>query len=387
MRVPSLASTALSAITYTTVTSASPVQYCPQSNLCYLVAVPETSASSNSGNIYLQLRASTSYSWVGFGTGQAMVNSNLFVMYTDGSGNVTISPRSGTGHTMPRHDTTTQIELLEGSGVNGSTMVANVRCGNCGSWSGGSMSLSSSATDWIAAWKGGEAIDSTDPDAAIGYHDDNEGWRFDLTMATVADDTNPFSAGEQPSNSSRGMVEGVFTDPQTLILGHGIIMALVMVLLFPIGSTLMPVFGKWILHALWQFFSFLLMWVGFGLGIVASQRIQIGFNSTHTAFGTALVCLMTAQPVLGYLHHRHFVKNRRRGTISHAHIWYGRALMTMSIINGGLGISLASGSRTFLIAYSVVSGSMFVTYVAAAMYGMFRRRRRAIPGDYELKDS
>lgn len=378
MIVSYLASAALSAIYYSTLAFAEPVQYCPVEDICYQVAVPTSSAEANNGNIYLQLRAPTSYSWVGFGTGTAMADSNIFVMYLSGAGNVTVSAREGTGHTMPRHNAMIQLELLGGSGLtnNDETMIANVRCGNCGSWPGGSVSLSSGTTPWIAAWKEGDAIDSTDTDAAIKYHDAHDAWTFDLTQSTVTDDANPFLGVRQFDNNNRGVGRGSFADPKTLIVGHGIIMAVVMVLLYPLGSALMPLFGKWILHASWQFLAFLLMWAGFGLGIVASQRIRLDINSKHTLLGTVVVCLMVVQPVLGWLHHRYFVKNQTRGLISQAHIWYGRALLILGAVNGGLGLRLAKASRAFMVAYSVVAGIVFFIYIASALFGEYRRRKR-----------
>ncbi|KAI1137877.1 CBD9-like protein [Hypoxylon sp. FL0543] len=367
------------ALAYSTLASAEPVQYCPVEDICYQVAVPSSSASSDSGNIYLQLRAPTSYSWVAFGTGSAMADSNIFVMYQDGAGNVTVSPRTGRGHTMPRFNSMTQLELLEGSGLaNGNeTMIANVRCGNCGSWAGGSMSLASSGSDWIAAWKEGSAIDSKQTDAAIQYHTAHDQWTFDLTQGTVADDANPYVGVRQFDNNNRGVGRGSFADPRTLILGHGIIMAVVMVIMYPLGSALMPLFGKWILHASWQFLAFLLMWAGFGLGIVASQRIRLDFNSTHTILGTVVVCLMVVQPVLGWVHHQYFVKHQRRGLVSHAHIWYGRALLVMGVVNGGLGLQLADASRTFFVVYEVLAAIIFAIYIASAVFGELRRTRRS----------
>ncbi|XXG98798.1 hypothetical protein Hte_005128 [Hypoxylon texense] len=383
MSIPLFFTAALSAFTYSMVTSAEPVQYCPIKDVCYQVAIPSVSAEANSGNIYLQLRAPASYSWVGFGTGERMADSNIFIMYQDGTGNVTISPRTGTGHIMPRYNAITQVELQDGSGVVDDVMIANVRCGNCGTWPGGSTSLASEAVDYLAAWKTGDAVDNDNPDAMIRYHDAHDQWRFDLTQGTVADDTNPFVGVSQFDNNNRGVSRGSFADPRTLIRGHGIIMAVVMVLLYPIGSSLMPLFGKWLLHASWQFLAFLLMWAGFGLGFVASQRIRLDFNSTHTMLGTVVVCLMVLQPVLGWLHHRNFVKHQSRGLASYAHIWYGRALLIMGVVNGGLGLQLASAPRRFVIVYAVLAGVMFLVYAASSAYGEYRRRLAA--GGYERK--
>ncbi|KAI1650343.1 CBD9-like protein [Daldinia loculata] len=377
---------ALYAFVYTVLASSEPIQYCPIADVCYQVAVPEASAARDGGNIYLQLRAPISYSWVAFGTGDAMKDSSIFVMYQDGNGNVTVSARTGTGHSMPRYNSIVQLELLDGSGLlnNEQTMVANVRCGNCGTWPGGSMSLDDNAAPWIAAWKTGDAINSADPDAQIQRHDAHDTWAFDLTAATVTDDANPFVGAKQYDNNNRGVGSGSFADPRILILGHGIIMAVVMIVLYPLGSALMPVFGKWIIHAAWQLFAFLIMWAGFGLGIVALQRIQLDFNSTHTILGTVVVGLFGFQPILGWFHHKHFMRHQSRGLVSHAHIWYGRALIIAGIVNGGLGLELAGASRAFLVVYTVFAVLIFIIYIGAALFGEWRRRRH---GGYEQKSS
>jgi hypothetical protein len=231
-----------------------------------------------------------------------MVGSNMFVMYQDGNGNVTISPRAGTNHVAPSEDTSStaaKLTLLAGSGVSGTTMTANVKCSNCQSWAdGGSMSLSSTSASWIGAWKSGSSLASTDKDATISQHDDTTGWEFDLTQATVATDTNPFVATSSDDSNSTSTTEGTgspTTAPssgsgtsssgvvvntsaqqtQRLVSAHGLIMSIVFVIMFPLGSILMPLMGKWMLHAAWQFATWIVMWVGFGIGIVASQKTFI----------------------------------------------------------------------------------------------------------------
>ena len=59
-----------------------------------------------------------------------------------------------------------------------------------------------------------------------------------------------------------------------------------------------------------------------------------------------------------------------------AHIWYGRALMIMGVVNGGLGIRLAGGDRPLTIGYSVAAAVVAVIYVAAKAVGTARTRRR-----------
>ncbi|KAI0871275.1 iron reductase domain protein [Hypoxylon argillaceum] len=392
-----LASAVLSAFTYSTLCAASTVSSCPTNNVCYQVGVPEASASSGSGDIYFQLKAPTSYTWVALGTGSQMSGANIFVMYTDGAGNVTVSARKGTGHTEPQHQTTTSLQLLAGSGVADNTMVANVRCANCQSWDGGSMSLSSSGAPFIAAWKSGSSLNSKSLTATISMHDSHNQFTFDLTKATLADDTNPFVAassggsgsgttttspgssstsGSDSGSSSGSSLPAWVREIPTLESAHGILMSIVMVILYPLGSILMPLFGSWVLHAVWQIGSFLAMWAAFALGVVLAQRTGYNFSENHTLLGTVVVALFGVQPIGGYLHHLYYVKHQKRGLVSHGHIWYGRILIVLGIINGGLGLQLAGARQSLVIAYSVVAAVIFAAYMGAAVFGEIKKHRR-----------
>lgn len=101
---------------------------CPVRNVCFQLNIPEQTASSGDGDIYFQISAPDTYEYVALGQGQGMSGANIFVVYTSGNGNVTLSPRLGTGHVMPQFNSNAQVTLLEGSGVSNGKMVANVRC-------------------------------------------------------------------------------------------------------------------------------------------------------------------------------------------------------------------------------------------------------------------
>jgi sorbitol-specific phosphotransferase system component IIC len=85
---------------------------------------------------------------------------------------------------------------------------------------------------------------------------------------------------------------------------------------------------------------------------------------------------MIAQPVLGWMHHRNYVKYQRRTTISHAHIWYGRGMMILGIVNGGLGLQLSGASTGLAIAYAVVGVLVSIIYSWGAVHKMVERRRK-----------
>ncbi|KAI2635161.1 iron reductase domain protein [Xylaria nigripes] len=388
----SLVSLALSAYTYSTLAAAETVSRCSTNNVCFQVGVPEASASSGTGNIYIQLRAPTSYSWVSLGTGSQMSGANIFVLYADGAGNVTVSARKGTGHSEPKHQTDTKLQLLAGSGVvdNGKTMLANVRCANCESWDGGSLSLSSSSSPFITAWKTGSALNSKSLDVSLARHDSHDEFTFDLRKATITNDQNPFvnsgNGGGTPnpggnSGSNPATVPSWIREIPTLASAHGILMSIVMVALYPLGSLLMPLFGHWALHAVWQTVSFLAMWAGFGIGVVLAQRTGYNFAEQHTKFGTAVVALFGIQPIGGYIHHLHYLKYQKRGLVSYGHIWYGRILMLLGIINGGLGLQLSGASSSLFVAYSVITAVIFIAYMVGAAYAEIKRSRGTRLGD------
>lgn len=89
---------------------------------------------------------------------------------------------------------------------------------------------------------------------------------------------------------------------------------------------------------------------------------------------------MVIQPVLGFLHHRQYLKTQQRGAISIAHQAYGTILMAFGIINGGLGLQLASADDGFKIAYGVIAAVMFVIYLAVKLFRVCATRRQARRG-------
>lgn len=84
---------------------------------------------------------------------------------------------------------------------------------------------------------------------------------------------------------------------------------------------------------------------------------------------------MLLQPVLGALHHSYYVKNQSRGPVSYAHIAYGRILMLLGVINGGLGLQLADAGMSLVTAYAVIAAIMGVLYVGIKGMTSFRKRK------------
>lgn len=261
------------------------------SDVCFQWGVPESVASSGSGNVFFQLQAPNSYSWVGLGIGSQMRGADIFLIYTDGSGNVTLSTRSGTDHVMPEYVDMDGVELLEGSGVEDGQMTANIRCSSCGS-----LDLSAS-NSWIAAWHSGDALDSSDTSEGINIHTGETVFSVDFAQASITSDSNPFvgdaadeNGANDPGSDNGGVSSGGGGGPN-LALIHGIIMLVAFVFMYPLGAILMPVVGRWYVHAGWQTIAFFLMWAGFGIGYVVAKddgyvsvsRLSRIFNSEQIA--------------------------------------------------------------------------------------------------------
>lgn len=254
-------------------TEAALASFCPdKGDACFQWGAPQAALSAGSGNLYFQLRAPTSYQWIALGTGSSMKGSSMFVVYQNGDNNITLSTRKGQGHVMPRYSARSDVTLLEGSGIVNGSMVANVLCRACSD-----LDLSSSSS-WISAWKMGSSLDSSNPSQSISTHDGKASFSVDLQQASITSDSNPFLASSNGGGSTRtgstGAVVEEDDDDQNnrLEVAHGVIMAIVFVVGYPIGSAVMPLVGSWLIHAGWQMLAFLAMWAGFAVGYIASSR-------------------------------------------------------------------------------------------------------------------
>jgi len=382
--------------------------FCPQedSEVCYSVNIPSTSASKGSGEIFFQIKGPASREWIGLGQGSQMAGANIFVIYADSDGkNITLSPRLGVGHVQPDYDSAARVTLLEGSGIVNEVMTANIRCDNCNSWSGGSMLFTDSSSNWIYGIKAGAAVDSDSVSADIPQHDYNAPFNFDLTKAAGGSSANPFmqstssgsssssSGGGSSSPSSSGSASSGSSSSdgsssgagdsmlsKNIHYAHGIIMSVAFVILFPLGAIIIRTLHHpktlWI-HAAIQVFSWIAVLSGMGLGLWLALNMQ-ELNTTHAVIGLVVSTTLVIQPIGGLLHHSLYKRHQKRTAVSYGHIWLGRALITLGAINGGLGLQLAANaSSSELVAYGVVAGLVYALYaLVVAVTGVAKRKQR-----------
>lgn len=90
-------------------------------------------------------------------------------------------------------------------------------------------------------------------------------------------------------------------------------------------------------------------------------------NDSHPIIGLLVVSLLAFQPFLGVMHHNVFKRSNRRSIWTSAHVWFGRSVITLGIINGGLGLKLSDNTTKGEIAYGVVAGVMWLIWMASAV--------------------
>lgn len=97
-----------------------------------------------------------------------------------------------------------------------------------------------------------------------------------------------------------------------------------------------------------------------------------------------VIGLMFLQPFLGLAHHYIYVRSNRPTFWGKGHTWFGRGLILLGTINGGLGLQLANNTTKGEIAYGVIAGVMFLTYLGVILIGpRMRRKGRAESGTPE----
>ncbi|KAK3701429.1 hypothetical protein LTR37_015527 [Vermiconidia calcicola] len=284
-----------------------------------------------------------------------MAGSNIFVIYSDGRGNVTLSARRGEGHFEPEHDSSANVTLLEGSGISNGRMVANVLCRNCERWQGGSADFTSEQGTWIHASRPGRSLRTMDLDANLEQHEDNGAFVWDYSAAKGGANVNPFVSGVEesvvstpPPDMADGDAEIVANTEvvsDALLTAHGTLAAITFLVLLPVGAMILRVPGIniWI-HAGFQIFNHCCFVAAAGLGIYMATQERL-LNHHHPLIGMVLLGVLFFQPVFGYLHHRSYKSIERRTIVSYIHIWVGRLVILLGMINGGLGIQLAGDVR------------------------------------------
>lgn len=366
-------------------------QFSPGSDapgVSYRVTIPSSTASSGSGPIYFQMKAPSTIQWFALGQGPQMTGANIFIVYASSSSNITISPRSGKGEFEPVPNSNAVVSLLEGSGISNGVMTANVRCDSCLSWSGGTLKLNDAASPWIWSMKLGSPLNSADPSESLTQHTIRGPFTFDLSKASGSDSQDPFS--EQPdqpeSTSGSSSSHGSTISGSTIVrkrATHAIIMAVAFLLLFPsfaLSIRVIP-YAKTVphIHAPLQLLTLCLAVIGFAYGLSLARDLK-KVDGYHPIIGMVVIgYLVLFQPALGIVQHRHYRRTKQRSVYGVIHLWLGRTILALALVNGGLGFRFSGiGNpgvpKIAVIIYCIIAGVVGFLYIVINVFSKARSR-------------
>ncbi|KAK3937408.1 hypothetical protein QBC46DRAFT_392792 [Diplogelasinospora grovesii] len=316
----------------------------PAQDLGFGLTVPDDASSPD---LYFTLAAPYGIAWAAVGLGSDTMSGGPLVLmiYIDGSGNnVTFSPRISTGHVEPSVYSGLQVETLNGTGIFDDIYIFSGRCSNCRSWSGGSIDVASTGQKMIYATGPVGFVGSDDGDAPIGYHANYGSFTVDMTQAVGRAEAPVINAAT--SESSAFVVLGSNAQQgkrDWAAAFHAVIMVLVFVGLMPMGVAMLRI-GRWVRwHGINQGVAALGVIVGAGLGIYISRRYNRSksFGTPHQIVGLVVLLAVVVQFCLGFWHHRIFKRTQQTTKLAPWHVWLGRVVIVVGILNAFLGFPLA----------------------------------------------
>lgn len=194
--------------------------------------------------------------------------------------------------------------------------------------------------------KHGSMLDSDSVSTSITIHDLSGVATVNMKQATGGSSENPFLNGSMLSNSSSAQaVQTVNSESvRKKRITHAALMIVAFVLLFPLivlGIPLFPSCRTVVIHAGLQLSTLALVIAGFGLGI--SMAISLDLVGSY-------------HPIIGIV------------------------VITLGIINAGLGFRLTGIGTSVaptgaVIAYGVVAGLVWVSYVLIVGFLSYRARQ------------
>lgn len=248
--------------------------------LAFAVNVP----SNSSDDLFISYRISAARTtWGAFGFGRQMSGALIFVAYANEAGNgLTVSPRLGTGNTMPQH--TDDIKFVDmGSEIADGDFVVKGMCQNCRSWDGGSLDTRSSNQAMI--WGTGPAgsLSSDDLNARISVHQAKGLFSINMNGATGEPGLPQFQLSNTTNDDGppRGSGAAAFSDKSPIIIAHALLMIGAFVILFPGGYAVLRLMDKVLIHAGIQSFAAIVVVIASALGIAASKQNGIVSISQH----------------------------------------------------------------------------------------------------------
>jgi hypothetical protein len=127
-------------------------------------------------------------------------------------------------------------------------------------------------------------------------------------------------------------------------------------------------------HAGWMVFTYMMVLAGMGLGVwMAVTTDQI--DEYHAIIGLVVTGALLFQPVTGLVHHLLYKRKGSANAATYPHIWWGRTVITLGIINGAFGLQLSGHvPRGGYIGYGVGAGIIWCLWMAVILVAFIKSR-------------
>ena len=399
--------------------SAEPVQYCkfgspdhPSEDIDFCMgALMYRNHTSHAHDMYLTMtlrrHKGSALGWTAIGPGAVMKGSLMFIVYGDPLSHQEpiLSIRTATGHHQPtllvKSDMTSGMDLRvitsswlpddshdHNPSDPSSIARISVVCYSCHLWAGTAITAQSKSQPWIWAWNSKQKFDVFSFDAHLEMHKHHAGaggWgnfyldmsrsistaRFPPSLPPIRPKVATLGASDTPISFS-GSVINMTVGPGSYF--HGLVLATSFLLLFPAGVLGLHAGSPKSFNYHWiiQICASVLLLLGLGLGLLKSRKI----NTVHQWVGVTLASTIGIQGLLGWWHHRRFVRLHQRTWVSHAHTWFGRLVMAAGWGNVVSGLLLRGFKRNNALVVIVI---VVVCLQAVGLNGwaFWARKKRA----------
>ena len=401
--------------------SAEPVQYCkfgspdhPDEDIDFCMgALMYQNASTNAHDMFLTMtlrrHKGSALGWTAIGPGTVMKGSLMFIVYGDplSQEEPIVSIRTATGHHQPT--LLMKSDLAEGMDLRvirsswlpddsphqdpmNPSYIARISlvCYSCHLWSGTDISAQSKSQPWIWAWNAKQKFDVFSFDAHLLMHKHHAGaggWgnfyldmsrsistaHFPPSLPPIRPTVATLGASDKPMSFS-GSVVNMTLGPGSYF--HGLVLATAFLLLFPAGIIGLRAGSpkSFSYHWIIQICASILLLLGLGLGLLKSRK----FNTIHQGVGIALASFIGLQGLLGWWHHRRFIRLHRRTWVSHVHIWLGRLVMVAGWGNIVSGL-LLRGYKIATVLIAIIIVCLQAVGLSGWVFWVQRRRANYTP--------
>ena len=409
----------LTSVSWISKIQAEPVQFCkfgfldlPEEKVDFCVStLMYRNTSSNAHDLFLTINLhrpkGSALGWTALGLGTLMKGSLMFIIYGDplSKERPIVSIRTATGHHQPT--LLKKTDLAEGMDLRVISSMwlpdqdndqdpenpshaarVSLVCYSCHLWPGTEISAQSRSQPWIWAWNAKQQFDVFSFDAHLSMHKHHAGaggWgnfyldmarsistaKFPPSLPPILPHLATIGSSDTPMSFS-GSIAALAKGPASYL--HGAILATVFLLMFPAGVVGMLAGHprSFTYHWITQIGASVLLLLGVGLGLLKNRKI----STAHQYLGIIIPLCVGAQGLLGWWHHRKFIRLHRRTWVSHVHIWLGRIIMLCGWTNIISGLFLRGYSRKSAI---VVVAIVIVSLQAVGFgaWALWAQRKQA----------